>query len=273
MSLTRRAMSTFVTAALLAAAVPLLAQTGPAPVPTHLDADVIAQACSPTLMFERPLASLLVTGGQYSVTRHLYGPGDLITINGGSENGIEVGQQYYVRRVQPPRGTGISRATPATIKTSGWVKVYAVDKTMSLVTVEHACDTMNVGDYLEPFSIPQPPTPDVNPPKPQRENYGHILIGTDRRTMFAKNDFFTVDRGSDHGVTLGARFIVFRDKQKMETLRLTAMKDLPEEVTTPEFLFEMGEAVVVDVKPDVSTLRVLLARDAFQMGDYVALRK
>ena len=76
MTLTRRPTSTFVTAALLATAVPLLAQTGPAPVPTHLDADVIAQACSPTLVFERPLGSLLVTGGQYSVTRHLYGPGD-----------------------------------------------------------------------------------------------------------------------------------------------------------------------------------------------------
>ena len=33
------------------------------------------------------------------------------------------------------------------------MKVYAVDKTMSLVTVEHACDTIEVGDYLEPFSI------------------------------------------------------------------------------------------------------------------------
>ena len=112
MSRTRRPTSRFVTAALLAAGVPLLAQTGPAPVPTHLDADVIAQACSPTLMFERPVGSLLVTGGQYSATRHLYGPGDLITINGGSDNGIEVGQQIYVRRVQPPRGTSISARRP-----------------------------------------------------------------------------------------------------------------------------------------------------------------
>ena len=53
MSRIRRPTSRFVTAALLAAGVPLLAQTGPAPVPTHLDADVIALACSPTLMFER----------------------------------------------------------------------------------------------------------------------------------------------------------------------------------------------------------------------------
>jgi hypothetical protein len=273
MSRTGRQTSALVTAALLAAAVPLLAQTGPAPVVTHLDAEIIAQACSPTLSFERPVASLLMTGGQDSSTRPLYGPGDLITINGGSDNGVEVGQEYFVRRIQAPRDTGLGRDAPATIKTAGWVKVYAVDKTMSLVTVEHACDAMSVGDYLEPFSAPQPPAPAVNPPKPQKENYGHILIGTDRRTMFAKGDFFTVDRGSDHGVTLGARFIVFRDKRKMETVRLSESKDLPAEITTPEFLFEMGEAVVVDVKPEVSTLRALQARDAFLTGDYVALRK
>ena len=57
----------------------------------------------------------------------------------------------------------------------------------------------------------------------------------------------------------------------METLRLSAMKDLPDEVITPEFLFEMGEAVVVDVKPDVSTLRALQARRRVPVGDYVAL--
>jgi len=144
---------------------------------------------------------------------------------------------------------------------------------MSLVTVSHACDIVNVGDYLEPFTLPQPPTPDVNPPKPQKENYGHILIGTDRRTMFSKNDFFNVDRGSDHGVTIGARFMVFRDKRRMETQHMSAIKELPDEIVTPEFLFELGEAVVVDVKPETSTLRALNSRDAFLSGDYVALRK
>ena len=263
----------FVTAALLAGAAPLLAQIGPPPSMTHLDGDVIALACAPTLAFEKLVPSLLITGGQDASTRYTFRQADLITINGGSENGIEVGQEYYVRRVQAPRGSGISRATPATIKTAGWVKVYAVDKTMSLVTVSHACDVINVGDYLEPFSVPQPPTPDVNPPKPQRENYGHVLLGIDRRTMFAKGDFFTVDRGSDHGVTLGARFIIYRDKRKTETLRLSAMKEIPDEIVNPEFLFEMGEAVVVQVTPEVSTLKTLNARAAFWTGDYVALRK
>jgi hypothetical protein len=175
--------------------------------------------------------------------------------------------------VEAPRGTGISHATPATIGTAGWVRVYAVDKTMSLVTVSHACDTIDIGDYLEPFSVPDPPTPDAHPGKPQKENYGHILVGGDRRTMFAKNDFVTIDRGTDHGVTLGARFTVFRDKRRMETKRLLAVKELPDEVVEPEFLFEIGEAVVMEVRPEISTVQVLYARSALLSGDYVALRK
>src|SRR4030095_14452630 len=255
------------TSALLGTAAPAAAQIGPAPTPTHLAAEVIALACPPTLAFERALASLLITGGQDASTRHAFVPGDLITINGGSDNGIEVGQEYYVRRVEAPRGTGISRATPATIGTAGWVRVYAVDKMMSLVTVSHACDTR------EPSSARAPPPPAPNPGKPQKENYGHILVGADRRTMFAKNDFFTIDRGSDHGVTLGARFTVFRDKRRMETKRLLAVKELPDEIVEPEFLYEIGEAVVMEVRPEISTVQVVYARSALLSGDYVALRK
>ena len=273
MSLTRRPTLACLTAGLLAAASPLLAQRGPAPEMTHLPADVIAQACAPALAFERPLQSLLITGGQDSVTRHVYGPGDLVTINAGSDNGIEVGQEYYVRRVQGPLGTSMSRSTPGTIRTAGWVRVYAVEKTMSLATISHACDAMEIGDYLEPFTVPHLTAADANPPKAQRDNYGHILIGSDRRTMFAKNDFFTVDRGSDHGVTLGARFIIYRDKRKTETTKVPVTNELPNTVITPEFLYELGEAVVVDVKPELSTLQAMSARSAFISGDYVALRK
>src|SRR5512138_2682362 len=127
-----RSVCILFTCALLCTATSAASQTGPAPTVTRLGADVIALACAPTLAFERPLASLLITGGQDASTRHAFHPGDLITINGGSENGIEVGQEYYVRRVQPPRGTGMSRTTPATVRTAGWVRVYAVDQTMSL---------------------------------------------------------------------------------------------------------------------------------------------
>ena len=272
MRLVERSTRILVTAGLMAAGAPLVAQRGQAPVMTHLSAEVIALACAPTLLFETPSPSLLITGGQDSFTRQAYGPGDLITINGGSDNGIEVGQEYFVRRVQPGRDARMSRTNPASLRTAGWVRVYAVDKTMSLVTVTNACDTINVGDYLEPYVEPQVPVADANPPKPQRENYGHIMLGADRRTSFAQNDFFVIDRGANHGVTLGERVIIYRDKRKLEQTYRSTENRLPKGIV-PEFLYELGEAVVIDVKPEMSTLKVTLARDAMLAGDYVALRK
>ena len=179
-----------VTAGLLAASATLAAQRGPSPVTTHLDAEVIALACSPKLIFEAPsprcssradsIRSLVICTGPATSSRSTAGR---TTASKSARNTSSAGCSRHAARACR------ARSQPR-FETTGWVKVYAVDKTMSLVTVEHACDTMNVGDYLEPFSITQPPIPDANPPKPQRENYGHILIGADRRTMFAKNDFF-----------------------------------------------------------------------------------
>jgi len=255
----------------LTAAASVSAQDRPAPFMSHVSEDVTSMACAPTLTFEALSPSLLITGGVGSFIRHSYGPGDLITINAGSDNGIEVGQEYFVRRIQPPRAR-ISRTNPATVKTAGWIKVYAVDKTMSLASVSHACDILNVGDYLDPFVLPRIPVADANPPRPQRENYGHVMLGTDRRTVFSKDDFFVIDRGSDHGVTLGERVIVYRNKREVEKRNKSSETMFPKDIV-PEFLYEMGEAVVVDVKPEISTLKATLARDAFQTGDLVALRK
>ena len=253
----RSRYTVFVIVAAVLSATPAGAQRGPAPGMIHVPADVLALACAPSMAFEPPPTPLRITGGQDSFTRQTYGPGDLLTINAGSDNGIDVGQQYYVRRVQAAERRPVTRANPATIRTTGWFRVYAVDKEMSLATVVHACDTINVDDFLEPFALPQvPAAADTAGVKPQRGNYGKIVLGTDRRRTFGKGDFFIADRGSDHGVTPGARFVVYRDKRQAEN-----------------FLYELGEAVAVDVRPETSTLQVTLSRDAFLAGDYVAIRK
>ena len=91
--------------------------------------------------------------------------------------------------------------------------------------------------------------------------------------MFGKNDFFTIDRGSDHGVTVGVRYVIYRDKRRTETAKLPVTAELPKTITEPEFLFEIGDAVVVDVRPEISTLVATTSRSAFLSGDYAAIRK
>jgi hypothetical protein len=254
--MTSRFTAVLIAMGLLAATSPARAQRGPAPTSVRLSPEVLSLACAPGAALEPPPTPLRITGGQDSFARRIYGPGDLVTINAGTKNGIEVGQEYYVRRLQVDRREPLSRDHPATIRTTGWIKVYAVDDDMSLVTVTHACDTIEVGDYIEPFKLPVVPTISKDRPKPQRDHYGKVLVGTDRRTNFGKGDYFVINRGSDHGVEVGAQFVLYRDKKQAEN-----------------FLYAIGEAVATDVKPEMSTVQVTVSLDTIQSGDYVALRR
>ena len=251
-----RSTAVLIAIGLLAATSPARAQRGPSAASTHLSPEVLSLACSPSGALEVPPSPLRITGGQDSFARRIYAPGDLVTINAGSKNGIEVGQEYYVRRFLVDRRAPLSKDLPGTISTTGWVKVYAVDDEMSLVTVTHACDTIEVGDYLEPFKLPVVPTISKDRQKPERDNYGKVLVGTDRRTNFGKGDYFFINRGSDFGIEVGSQFVLYRDKKQAEN-----------------FLFEIGEAVATEVKGDMATLRVTVSLDSIRSGDYVALRR
>src|SRR5688572_2270292 len=242
--------------ALLAAASPTHAQRGPAPSSPNLSPEVLSLACSPGAALEPPSMSLRVTGGQDSFVRRIHSPGDLVTINAGRNNGIEVGQEYFVRRLQVDRRAPVTRDTPATIRTTGWIKVYAVDDEMSLVTVTHACDTIEVDDYLEPFKLPVVPTVSQDRPKPERDNYGKVIVGSDRRTSFGKGDYFVINRGTDYGIEVGSKVVLYRDK-KMDQ----------------NFLFAIGEGIATEVKENVATVMVTQSLDAIESGDYVALRR
>ena len=246
----------FAAAAMLAAASPLAAQRAPGATATHLSPEVLSLACAPRATFEEPATPMRVTGGQDSFVRLTHAPGDLVTINAGKKNGIEVGQEFFVRRLQVHEQARITKDTPGTIRTTGWIKVWAVDDEWSLTTITHACDTIEIGDYLEPLVLPTPPTVSKERLKPERNNYARVVAGDDRRTSFGTGDYVVIDHGSDQGIQSGSQFVIYRNKQQKEN-----------------FLFILGEGVAVDVKPAITTIRVTQSVDAIMKGDLVALRR
>ncbi len=252
----RSTAAALVAAAFLGASTPVTAQRAPAAASPRLPADVLGLICAPQVASEVPPTPLRIVSGQDSFARRIHAPGDLVTINAGSANGIEVGQQYFVRRLQVSSRERVSAATPATVHTAGWITVYAVDEEMSLATIDHACDTVEIGDYLEAFTLPPVPQAAVRRGKPERDRYARVIPGADRRRVFGKGDYVIVNRGSRAGVAAGARFVFYRDKRQPGS-----------------FLYEIGEATVVDVKDDTATLQVTLSRDAIYEGDYAAQRK
>src|SRR5688572_19001613 len=186
MTVQAKVAASLATAAVVVGVLPVLAQRAPAPDPVKLPSEVLSLACAPKLTFEAPPTPIRITGSQESIVRRSYAPGDLITINAGTDNGIEVGQEYYTRRVVAIERRAVSRDNPATIRTTGWIRIYAVDRRMSLATITYACDSIGVNDYLEPFVLPEIPPVSANRPTAQRGNYGRVLSGNDNRTAFGR---------------------------------------------------------------------------------------
>lgn len=211
--------------------------------------------CVPHVVNEAPVTELRLISSQDPATRLLYAPGDTVVVNGGSATGVRADQQYFVRRLQKRFGAkGPDRDHPVVVHTAGWIKILAVDERLATATVVHACDGMVPGDYLEPF-VP----PVVREPAAGREvryeDLAQIVGADEQRTIAAANEYMVIDRGSDHGVASGTRFLVLRDKR------------------TGGPLVEIGEGIVLTVKAETATVQILKSRDAVMSGDFVAMRK
>ena len=217
----------------------------------------VACAIPPTIDLPAPDA-LRIVGAQDTAPRLLYGPDDLLVIEGGTARNLELGQRFFVRRTDwfGPYGGGTG---PHATRTAGWIRIVAVNETTSMAAVEHVCTGMMEGDYLEPFVAPAvPATANRNDASGDLDfkDLGHVGYGERLRTTGGIGDFMLIDRGADQNTETGARFAVYRDVHK---------PGVP--------LAPVGEAVVVSVGRALSVVRITAARDAIDRGDFIVPRR
>ena len=256
---------------------PALAQTPPAP---SADTELVPPpawafndvACAPGLLTEKRdkknEPQLRVVGVQDPAIRELLGPGDTLVISGGSNAGLEPGQRFFVRRIIPAVSV-LGPAPRPTIHTSGWVQILGVDTTVSTATVVHACDGILFDDYLEPYVAPTIAARPLPGSTPQYDNMGHIVAGVEGIHTGAQGNVMTIDRGSNSGVVLGQRYLVFRDKRDKK-LDVTGRSKPFADMARNSPLVEVGEVLVVAVRADDATVQVVASRDAIANGDLIA---
>jgi hypothetical protein len=263
---------------LIVIAAPALAQTPPAP---SADSQLVAPpdwafndlACAPALgpvkRDKKNDPPLRIVSVQDPAIRGLLGVGDTLVISGGSDAGLQPGQRFFARRVIPALNiTGpISRST---IHTSGWVQILGVDTMVSTATVVHACEAILFDDYLEPFVAPMIAARPLPGSTPQFDNMGHIMTGIEGLHIAGVGNVMTIDRGSNSGVVLGQRYMVFRDKRD-EQLDTTGRSKAFLAMARSAPLVEVGEVLVVAVRPDDATVQIVISRDAITLGDLIAL--
>lgn len=229
----------------------------------------IAVACAPPPATTMPgSASLHVIGTQDTMARTLFSERDLLVLDGGTATGVQLAQQYFVRRpVATNAYTGGS--SRHAVRTAAWVRVIAANETTAIASVDHACGFIEAGDYLEPFAVPAVPDQADRVDRSGELDFkalGRVLFGEDERVTASAGDFMLIDLGTGHATGPGARFAIYRDVQMW-------MNGAPGAGSAPLPLASIGEGVVGAASPTMSVLRILEARGAVQRGDVVVPRK
>ena len=243
-------------------AVVIVAALGAVPASAQIAAPLTpvqaALICGPQPEVKPPAANALtVRGAQDSRPRGMFSQRDLLVIDGGTGAGVQLGQEFFVRRglrFGMPYGM-----TPKHASTVAWIRIVAVNETTAIASVQHVCDAILRDDYLEPFVMPQAPAGvdrDDSTGELDFTMLSRVLGGAESRDNGAAGDLMLMDRGSDQGVAPGARFAVYRDVH---------VGGIP--------LAAIGEAVVMTTASTTSVVRLTRTRDAVQTGDYLVPRK
>jgi hypothetical protein len=212
-------------------------------------------ACVPYLTFASPADGLRVTGSLDLGIKRMMGPGDTLVVNGGSGQGLQAGQEFFVRRLSRSFGSPpASPTSPLIVHGVAWIRLLTVEAAFSTAAIVHACDGILLDDYLEPYQAPLVATAPIDG-EPHVENFGRVVLADEGSVSAATGGFLTINRGSDHGVRLGQRFSVFRDNG----------------TTAPPV--DIGTLEAVLVQRQSSTVKVLDSRDAVARGDLVAIRR
>ena len=215
------------------------------PVPTH-DRGAI---CGPAKPDALPESLGTIRSGRDETQRGLYTTGSQLVIDAGLDDSLEMGRNLVVRRHYRVRGA--SGADMVGEHSSGLVQIVAAAEHSSIAVVVYACDELRIGDFLASFTAQPPRDPDPLG-VPVYDDAARILLADEGQTLGAPRRLMVIDRGDDHGIRVGQRFTLFRqrgDRTRREVI---------------------GDAVVVAVRTDSATIRVDRASDVITAGDWAA---
>ena len=197
-----------------------------------------------------------IVGHRDDPHRQLYGSGDVLVVDVGTDMGMAAGQNFVVRRRfrTGDKGVPLKRATFGE-HTAGLVQVVQTTAESSVAVIVYSCGEVFAGDALEPFD-PQPVTSAQAPGEPQFDDPAHIVFGELGSAIAGPRQLMVIDRGLSQGVVRGQRFTIFRR---------SAAGGGP--------VVSVGDGIIVSVRPQSATIQIERANDAVAVGDLVAMHR
>ena len=178
----------------------------------------------------------------------LYVRDDELVIDGGTAEHLTVGQNLVARRTfrvpgDPQGATGEH--------TAGVVQIVSASEHSSAGVVIYACDELMQGDWLASFA-PEPIRAAEPAGTPAYDDAAKILYGDAGQIVGAPGRLMVIDRGRNHGIQAGQRLTLFRRNAGSRPRTI------------------VGDAVVVAVRFESATIRIVRATDVIEFGDWAA---
>jgi len=247
-----------------------------------------------------PHDTYVITGEQ-SERKNVFDPGDYVYVNKGSNQGAKVGDVFSaIRPVTDATKVDWTKSQSAMLERMGtvWedearIRVVVVRPDVSIGQIEHACNYLQRGDIVLPFTErPMPPlksevkfdrfAPATGKP------LAMVITGKKFQQQLGVSDVAYVNLGNSQGVKVGDYFRIFRyqgtqHETAFQTLRFafdvegslgptygygSAPKkwdwtNVPRE--------DIGEGVVLRTGPNSSTVQITFSQREIFAGDYVEL--
>jgi hypothetical protein len=212
--------------------------------------------CGPRQSTDFSLAVGHIAGRGDDPQRGLIGPGDIVQLDAGENQGLEKGQNLVVRR-KFATGDPYAPKKVATFgeQTGGLLQVVEIQPKSATAIVVKLCSELVAGDTVEPYQ-PQLAVATRTDGTPQFDTPAKIIVGEHGQTMAAAKQMMVIDQGIMQGVASGQRLTIFRRVAGDHSPTVT-----------------IGDGVIVAVRSDSATFRIERATDAITVGDLVAIHR
>jgi hypothetical protein len=199
----------------------------------------------------KALPDIQIVGAERMNEKSVFSDSDVIYINKGAADGLEIGQLFLtigLRAKVGKLGTVMER--------HGRARIVRLEDRTATAKVEKGCGTVCIGDFLIPF---EQDAGEIGKDlgygdmDPNASRHGKVIYIENDFHIAATGQWALIDMGRQHCVQIGDQLNVFH----------RAKPDLPREA--------IASAIVIDVRGATSTVKILGARDVVDIGNEVQM--
>jgi hypothetical protein len=197
--------------------------------------------------------AIKIVGADKADEKILLSDADVMTIDKGQKDGLEIGQIFSILEIGPK----IKKFGYLALK-RGKARIINLEESQAFAEIEKSCGQIMVGNYLVPFEEKEGLLgKDLGYNVPLKEGEGlkgEIIYLQREHTQLGSGDWTIIDLGEEDGVYVGQQLIIYKKLEKGAPFKI------------------IGNCIIIDTREKTSTMKILSCNDPVRMGYRVQTR-